>query len=103
MISDNEIRKRAKIHVKFTEHARLAMRDDNIVVDDVLSALAGEVIERYPDDKPFPSCLISGKTMDGRPLHVVCAMPKHVDILIIITAYIPTEEEWIEFKQRRVK
>lgn len=101
MIPDNEIRRRAKIHVKFTEHARLAMRDDNITVDDVLLALTGEVIEKYPEDKPFPSCLVYGKTRGGKPLHVVCAVPKHVDILIIITTYIPTEGEWIEFKKRR--
>jgi hypothetical protein len=79
------------------------MRGDNIAVDDVISALAGKVIEKYPDDKPFPSCLVYGRTMDGRPLHVVCAMPKHVDMLIIVTVYIPTEKEWIEFRKRRRK
>lgn len=100
---NEEVRKRARIHVKFTEHARLAMREDNIAVDDVISALAGKVIEKYPDDKPFPSCLVYGRTMDGRPLHVVCAMPKHVDMLIIVTVYIPTEKEWIEFRKRRRK
>jgi hypothetical protein len=89
MISNDEIRKRAKIHIKFTEHARLAMREDNITVDDIISALAGEVIEKYPYDRPFPSCLVYGRTMDGKPLHVVCAVPKHVDMLIIITIYYP--------------
>jgi hypothetical protein len=102
-VINEEVRKRARIHVKFTEHARLAMRGDNIAVDDVISALAGKVIEKYPDDKPFPSCLVYGRTMDGRPLHVVCAMPKHVDMLIIVTVYIPTEKEWIEFRKRRRK
>ena len=102
MALDNDIQKR-KIHIKFTEHARLAMRGDDITVDDVISALAGDVIEEYPDDKPFPSCLVCGKTHDGKPLHVVCAMPKHVNMLIIITVYIPSKDEWVESKKRRRK
>lgn len=103
MISEDEIRRRAKIRVKFTEHARLTMREDNITVDDVISALAGEVIEEYPDDRPFPSCLVYGRTVNGKPLHVVCAVPSHVDMLIIVTTYIPTGEEWIRFRERRRK
>ena len=79
------------------------MREDDVKVDDVISALAGEVIERYLDDKPFPSCLVYGRTTDGKPLHVVCAMPEHTNMLIIVTAYIPTREEWVEFRKRRRK
>jgi len=79
------------------------MREDNISVDDVISASAGEVIEKYPHDRPFPSCLVYGRTMDGKPLHVVCAVPKHIDMLIIITVYIPSENEWIDFRERRRK
>ena len=101
MVFEKEVRKRAKIHIKFTEHARLAMREEDITVDDIISALAGEVIEEYPDDKPFPSCLVYGRTKDERPLHVVCAMPKHADMLIIVTTYVPSEEKWIGFRKRR--
>ena len=79
------------------------MREDNITVDDVISALAGEVIEKYPHDRPFLSCLVYGRAMDGKPLHVVCAVPEHVDMLIIITVYIPSENEWIDFRERRRK
>jgi len=79
------------------------MREDNISVDDVISASAGEVIEKYLHDRPFPSCLVYGRTMDGKPLHVVCAVPKHIDMLIIITVYIPSENEWIDFRERRRK
>ena len=101
VISDDEIRRRAKTCIKFTDHARLAMREDNITVDDVISTLKGEVIEKYLDDKPFPSCLIYGQTVNGKPLHLVCAMPKHVDMLIVITTYIPTEDRWTRFRERK--
>jgi hypothetical protein len=32
----------------------------------------GIIIEEYPDDAPYPSCLVSG-IINGRPLHVVMA------------------------------
>ena len=30
----------------------------------------GEIIEDYPTDKYGPSCLIFGRTTNGRPIHV---------------------------------
>ena len=76
----------------------------NVLTDDVISALLdGEVIEKYPDDKPFPSCLVYGRAKDRKPLHVVCALPTHVDILIIVTVYIPLEDEWIDFRRRKAR
>lgn len=32
---------------------------------------AGKIVENYPEDEPYPSCLIYGKTSKKRPLHVV--------------------------------
>jgi len=60
--------------------------------------LNGEIIEQYPEDEPFPSCLIFGLTERGRPLHVVCA---NADVVKIITVYEPHEDEWIDFKRRK--
>ena len=60
----------------------------------------GEIIEDYPDDVRGHSCLIMGEGEDGRPVHVVCA-PKN-EYLAIITAFIPTPEDWEEgFKERK--
>jgi len=40
---------------------------------DVISALTnGEIIEQYPTDYPFPSCLVLGRTKAGKALHIVC-------------------------------
>jgi len=42
--------------------------------EDIENAIIqGEIIEEYHNDKPYPSCLIYGKDMKGKPLHVVCA------------------------------
>ena len=52
----------------------------------------GEIIEDYPDDFPFPSCLIFGRTDDGKPIHVY--MSDEGSGSRIITAYFPSLEKW---------
>jgi hypothetical protein len=42
---------------------------------------------------PFPSCLILGAAMDGKPLHVVCAYNPDVNCCMI-TAYYPNQDKW---------
>ena len=59
-----------------------------------------EVIEDYPEDKYGPSCLILGKTRDGRPLHIQCSYPAR-PLIKIITLYEPDPDLWIDFKIRR--
>lgn len=49
--------------------------------------LTGEIIEQYPDDFPWPSCLIFGYTTDNRIIHVVAS--DSGGSAKIITAYIP--------------
>jgi len=61
---------------------------------------SGEVIEDYPDDKYGPSCLVFGRTREGRPLHIQCTHPKRRRVKII-TVYEPEPEHWIEFRKRR--
>ncbi|MEW6026261.1 MAG: DUF4258 domain-containing protein [Planctomycetota bacterium] len=60
----------------------------------------GEIIEDYPEDKYGPSCLIFGRTKEGRALHIQCSYPSRPKIKII-TLYEPDSSEWIEFKIRR--
>jgi len=60
----------------------------------------GELVEDYPQDVRGHSCLILGYGMGGTPIHVVCS-PKG-DFLAVITAYIPSLEEWeYDYKQRK--
>jgi hypothetical protein len=55
----------------------------------------GEIIEQYPTDYPFPSCLINAEN-----LHIVCSMGE--GRLYIITAYRPLPEQWeIGFTKRK--
>jgi hypothetical protein len=70
-------------------------------MDDVLTALTnGEIIEQYPNDYPFPSCLVLGYIKAGKALHIVCG--SNGTELWLITAYIPSLAKWTEdFKYRR--
>lgn len=84
---------------RFSEHAVKRMIKRFIERFEVEEAIiSGEVIEEYPEDKYSPSCLIYGKTKNGRDLHVQLSLPPKV---VIITTYEPDPREWIECKIRR--
>ena len=88
--------------VIFRVHAVQRMFERNISLDDVLQILKrGEVIERYPDDKPFPSRLILGR-VGTRALHVVAADDVGTDRIIVVTVYEPESSKWEgDFKRRK--
>lgn len=75
-----------------------------IRVEEVLEAIdTGEIIEEYPDDQPYPSCLIFGRTRAARPLHIVCAPVLTEQRLIVITIYQPDPARWeADFKRRKL-
>ena len=60
----------------------------------------GEIIEDYPDDYPYLSCLVLEYTVKGHVLHVVVGMSE--TRLWLITAYQPNPEQWSDdFKVRK--
>lgn len=84
---------------RFSDHAvkRMIKRSINRhEVEDTI--LSGEIIEEYPKDKYFPSCLIYGKTAKGEDLHVQISLPP---LVVVITTYKPDPDEWISPKIRR--
>lgn len=73
--------------VRLTVHVRERMDQRDITTDELFSLLKrGQIVEKYPDDEPFPSCLVQGTTRKGRKLHVVCSLSPE-NILVLITAY----------------
>jgi len=75
-----------------------------IARNDVLEIINnGKVIIDYPDDTPYPSCLILGLVNDN-PIHVVIASDWENRTSIVITAYIPDSKLWTEdFRSRKDK
>ena len=81
-------------------HAVERMFQRNISEKDVEKAvLHGEIIEKYPDDEPYPFYLTLRFDQEGA-LHVVYAIGDQK--YIIITAYRPDPDKWVSnFRQRR--
>jgi hypothetical protein len=75
--------------IEWQKHAFERMMERGIsreMVKHVL--LTGEIIEDYPDDKPFPTALFFG-WVEGEPLHAVIALDPLSVFCFIVTAYKP--------------
>jgi hypothetical protein len=90
--------------MRWTNHVILRLLKRGISTEDVESAVMSditEIIEQYPNDYPYPSCLVLGVSMSGRFIHVVCGLSP-IEVWFI-TAYYPDTEEWSDdFKTRKV-
>ncbi len=85
----------------FSGHALRRMFERKISKDDVLEVIrSGEVIEDYPDDLPYPSCLLLGLVQE-RPLHVTIAVDRPHKTCYVITAYPPDPDLWEDFRKRK--
>ena len=86
---------------RFSRHAAVRAVERNIGRREIAEAGAdANVIEEYPDDKYSPSCLLSGCTQAGRPLHMQVSRADGGDVKII-TLYEPREEDWVDYSTRR--
>ncbi|MGD1275726.1 MAG: DUF4258 domain-containing protein [Tepidisphaeraceae bacterium] len=86
---------------EFSRHAVDQTIRRSISVAEIRQAVAaGAVIEDYPKDKYGPSCLVFGRTDDGRALHIQISYPSH-PILKIVTLYEPDPDQWIDFRTRK--
>ena len=83
-------------------HAFKRMIQRSISPADVKAVInQGEIINRYPDDQPFPSVLML-RTIDKRPIHVVVGKNDESGECIIITVYVAGEEYWeSDFKTKK--
>ena len=91
--------------VYYSRHARAEMENEEfgeILEQETYEAvLSVKLIENYPKDVPYPSCLIYGLTRNGRPIHLVCAYSESEGIVVIVTAYEPNPEKWFDFTRRK--
>jgi hypothetical protein len=90
--------------IQITRHAALEARKDDLEIEAVTaSVLKGERIADYPDDRPFPSCLVLGYA-EGRPVHSVWAFDATTKIAVLITVYRPDPARWsTDFRRRRTE
>jgi hypothetical protein len=90
--------------IRITDHADEETDADRLTFDEVFySVLHGEIIEEYPDDKPYPSCLVNGLTFSGDAVHSVWAFNEGSRWAVLITVYRPDPKRWVNFRTRRKK
>jgi Domain of unknown function (DUF4258) len=87
----------------FSIHAVKRMFERGIGTHEVRDVLeSGQVIEEYPQDRPYPSRLVMGWS-GSRPVHVVVADVPAGSDTIVITVYEPDVREWEQgFMRRKV-
>ena len=90
--------------IRITDHADEEAQADRLSFDEIFfSVFQGEIIEDYPDDTPYPSCLIYGDTFAGIPVHSVWAYNQDNQWAALITVYRPDPQRWINWRVRRSK
>lgn len=85
--------------LRVSQHAHQEMLEEDIVLEEVLQAIAeGQIIENYPDHRRGACCLLYGRTGQERPLHIVCTTDRAM--LFIITVYVPQPPKWVTPTER---
>lgn len=88
--------------IRITDHADEEAHADNLTFEEILfSVIQGEIIEDYPNDRPYPSCLIFGQNFSGEPIHSVWAYNEENKWTVLITVYRPDTNRWINWRERR--
>jgi len=90
--------------IRITDHADEEAQTDQLTFDEIyVSVYQGEIIEDYPHDKPYPSCLIYGDTFGGAPVHSVWAYNPANRWAVLITVYRPDPQRWLDWRTRKPK
>lgn len=90
--------------IRITDHADEEAQADHLSFDEIfISVFQGEIIEDYPDDRPYPSCLVYGETFRGDPVHSVWAYNWENQWAVLVTVYRPDPRRWIDWRTRRPK
>lgn len=104
MLDISELRRLcSEDRIKWSRHAIKRLRERKISTSDFKTCInVGEIIKQYPDDRPFPSCLILGWIRPDTALHTVVGCDSQD--LYAITAYYPDVKEWeSDMKTRKEK
>ena len=64
---------------------QMRMHEKGLTIGDVMSVIdSGEIVEEYPDEFPFESCLIMGWSVDGKYMQIVLSMNENNIYLILV-------------------
>ena len=87
--------------IRITDHADEEAEADRLTFDEIFFSVShGEIIEDYPTDRPYPSCLIYGQTFSGDPIHSVWGYNEENSWTVLVTVYRPDPNRWIDWRER---
>lgn len=73
-------------NIRISDHADEEAQADDLTFDQIyFSVFHGEIIESYPSDMPYPSCLIFGTTFSDNPIHSVWAYNEENQWAVLVT------------------
>ena len=88
--------------IRISDHADEEAQADSLTLDEILFSVEhGEIIEEYPTDRPYPSCLVYGQTTGGEPVHSVWAYNEASKWAVLVTVYRPDPERWTDWRRRK--
>ena len=80
-------------NIEVSAHTLERLKERKIRITDIYKGIDnGVIIEQYPNDKYYPSCLILYFRTNGKPLHFVCGIGNNK--VYIITVYEPDLKHW---------
>jgi hypothetical protein len=88
--------------IRITDHAWEEAQSDELSFDEIISSVInGKIIEDYPKDSPFPSCLVHGFNYKREPIHSVWGYNLENKWTVLITVYRPDPNRWVDWETRR--
>ena len=83
-----------------TRHARMRKGLRKVLDREIVQTVVqGEVVEEYPQARPFPKCLFMYPVRPGEPLYVSCAFDGVQAHIITVHWFDP--DRWIDWRTRR--
>ncbi len=102
---DNILRLIENRDIKISEHGYDELAADGITVREIVAGSpSGILLEEYPKYPKGPCVLTMLKDREGRPIHIVWGIPRgSTSPAVLVTAYRPDPELWIDGFRRRKK
>lgn len=86
-------------NIIISKHAGARMFERGVSAEDLITLIRnGEIIEEYRDDYRCPAVLMLGHVR-GMAHHIVVAICE--ERLIVVTVYLPNEDDWINGRRRK--